>query len=736
MILQPDGTCIATSGNTVPDRNGNFISYSQINATDTNWYDTIGRQALRIEKTVNQTDLGVLDSDGSLQHYIVEYGNFSIRTAFGCPNVTEYMKQNIRLPIKLKLPTNQEYVFEYEPTPSQTGFITGRLKGVTLPTGGVYQYTYPGSNGGMDCVSGSVNHLTRRMGDGIIWSVWTFDRNLNVTKETSPSTAYESEANQSVYNFSGTDLIQEKLYQGLESPGNLRRTNDYTYSVDHRPLTITASLNDKTPIQKKRSSFLYDIYGNVTKIIDYPFFTSLPTTSIRTIEITYLTTPTYIDKNLVSLPQQVIIKDGNGETKSRTNYGYDLPNSLICNDSATGANHHDHTNFGCNYQIRGNLTDVTVYLNPTSGSEPIKKVFKYDQLGNLVSTKTDAGPERTWTYTVNTQWSLAESEFLGLEIINSRQFYFNTGIPMSETDPNGQIQTFSYDKVNRIKTINRGYDNSIISVLYDDQQNEVVWFSPIDATRQIVKKSKYDLFNRMIKETTSDDAGSIFSIFEQEYDPFSRPYRQRNPYREENEPGFWWETRYDALGRVFMLIPPDGSASGTNKTTFVFAGNETTITDPAGKQRKKVEDALGRITALYEADPGNSNSLSVVTNYSYDVFDNLIQVNQGNQVRSFSFDAIGRKTAENSPEAGLVQFKYQNWGALKQKIDARNVKTNYTYDNFGRLTGKSFDLTGASFGIRSSGVINYGFGTDPAQFNRGRLTSMTDDSGIERYSYL
>lgn len=68
MILQPDGTCIATSGNTVPDRNGNFISYSQINATDTNWYDTIGRQALRIEKTVNQTDLGVLDSDGSLQH--------------------------------------------------------------------------------------------------------------------------------------------------------------------------------------------------------------------------------------------------------------------------------------------------------------------------------------------------------------------------------------------------------------------------------------------------------------------------------------------------------------------------------------------------------------------------------------------------------------------------------------------------------------------------------------------
>jgi hypothetical protein len=62
-----------------------------------------------------------------------------------------------------------------------------------------------------------------------------------------------------------------------------------------------------------------------------------------------------------------------------------------------------------------------------------------------------------------------------------------------------------------------------------------------------------------------------------------------------------------------------------------YNGNTVTVTDQAGKARKSVTDALGRLASIYE-DPSGWN---YQTSYSYDVLDDLITVNQGLQTRSF-----------------------------------------------------------------------------------------------------
>ena len=73
---------------------------------------------------------------------------------------------------------------------------------------------------------------------------------------------------------------------------------------------------------------------------------------------------------------------------------------------------------------------------------------------------------------------------------------------------------------------------------------------------------------------------------------------------------------------LFRSTTPDSA-----KVATVYSGNQVTVTDQAGKDRKSVTDALGRLIQVYE-DPGG---LNYITSYAYDVLDNLLTVTQGTQ---------------------------------------------------------------------------------------------------------
>src|SRR6185369_6564544 len=135
------------------------------------------------------------------------------------------------------------------------------------------------------------------------------------------------------------------------------------------------------------------------------------------------------------------------------------------------------------------------------------------------------------------------------------------------------------------------------------------------------------------------EGGSNYIKTEQQYDALGRADKVSNPYRNLSGTAEWTMTVFDALGRVTSITTPDSAVVGT-----AYSGNTVTGTDQAGKLRRSITDALGRLARLDE--PNSSNSLGDVSSpnqptiYSYDVLDNLIGVTQGVQTRTYVYDSL------------------------------------------------------------------------------------------------
>ena len=142
------------------------------------------------------------------------YASFSVKTHFACPSVTEYTGTGVFLITQLTLTNGQSYSFTYEPTPTIPGSVTARIKTVTLPTGGSYEYDYPTTgNNGIACGDASVLSLTRIVNDGTA-NTWQFVRSGGVgfptTTVTAPKLPYDSVGNTTVFTFSGAHVTVQK----------------------------------------------------------------------------------------------------------------------------------------------------------------------------------------------------------------------------------------------------------------------------------------------------------------------------------------------------------------------------------------------------------------------------------------------------------------------------------------------------------------------------------------------
>jgi hypothetical protein len=222
------------------DPNGNVISASVVGSVTT-WTDARGANVLIVDKTSNPTIYKYQDTTGTYQQIRVTTSSFNIKTNFACTGVTEYTG-SASLPTRIDLPNGQFYALSYEPTPSFSGYYTGRLQRLTLPTGGYVEYDYTGANDGVNCSDGTTMGLNRIINDATTSNTWTYARNpATTTTVTAPLLPYDSIANQTVLTFdtSGHETTR-KVYQG-SSTGTLLRTVNTTWSAGS-PATRTTIL--------------------------------------------------------------------------------------------------------------------------------------------------------------------------------------------------------------------------------------------------------------------------------------------------------------------------------------------------------------------------------------------------------------------------------------------------------------------------------------------------------------
>ena len=80
------------------------------------------------------------------------------------------------------------------------------------------------------------------------------------------------------------------------------------------------------------------------------------------------------------------------------------------------------------------------------------------------------------------------------------------------------------------------------------------------------------------------------------------------------------------------------------------------------------------------------------TSYTYDVLNNLTQVSQGSQTRTFAYDSLKRSTSAANPESGTVTINaYDNNGNVLVSTDARGVSTHVSYDELNRPTRRWYN---------------------------------------------
>jgi len=225
----------------------------------------------------------------------------------------------------------------------------------------------------------------------------------------------------------------------------------------------------------------------------------------------------------------------------------------------------------------------------------------------------------------------------------SDTYDFNTGLILTQTDPNNQQTSHQYlDPLNRTTDIaypDSGHTHfryATTSVEIDRLMNATTG-SSIKATLNV------DGLGRETSRVLAEDSGSITTVTQ--YDPMGRVASMSNPYRGTSNPGQITQYQYDALGRQAHVIEADGVST----LGWTYTGNVTTSNDEAGNSWTRTSDALGRLTKVLE--PGG-----LETDYGYDTLSNLMSAVQvgvaGETVRTrtFSYDGLSRLVTSTNPE--------------------------------------------------------------------------------------
>ena len=466
-----------------------------------------------------------------------------------------------------------------------------------------------------------------------------------------------------------------------------------------------------------KRTFSYDNsvpYNNQSDVYEYDFGVGVPGALMRRTHTDYLTSSSYTgtDVHLRSLPVQTSIYDAGGIERARASFEYDnyTPDT---NHAALldrfGISSFD-SSFTTSYATRGNATATTHYLLNSSGSVigSISAYAQYDIAGNVVKAIDARGYATNLEYADrfgapdgDAQSNVAPPELGGLtsyafatKVTNAQghiafaQFDYYLGRPVDGQDANGVVASGYYsDPLDRPTQVRRAVGTSAASQTsfsYDDTNRIITTTSDLNNNNDngLVGKALYDNLGRTI-ETRQYEGGTNYIAAQVQYDALGRAFKTSNPFRPWNlESPIWTTTAFDALGRVTSVTTPDNAVASSS-----YTGNTVTVTDQAGKARKSVADALGRLSTVYE-DPSGVN---YSTSYSYDALDNLITVSQGAQTRTFVYDSLKRLTSATNPESGTVSCDYDNNGNLLRKTDARNITTTFVFDALNRPTSKSYN---------------------------------------------
>ena len=601
------------------------------------------------------------------------------------------------LPTELDLPDGRRYTFAYD--------NTGRVDAVTLPTGATIHYSYT-----VDCTGGGAGNSLLTRWDSVNGNAeeWSWVRSQQgggavQTTETSP------DQNDGVFSFAapywvgeGGALTEADFYQG--TGGSRTKLESIAYSntltnnyVTGQGLTYELYQNGQ-PALWRQVIFSYNDFGQALYQYDYDWGACLSCGALLRNATTSYTT---LLGGAMNLPAQTTVSPytGSGGQIAQTNYNY---------DSATG-----------------NLLSVQEYVNSTAY---LTKSFAYNPNGTI-ATATDTNSGVT-AYTYGNSGAGGCTDASGNGIFPTKiqgpvaaagfataVWNCTGGVEVSSTDANGLETQIAYDTgADEWRPLQlTAPDGSVTSISYisANQVERAMTFNSGASTSDTL--TTLDGLGRPILAQQRQGPGSAnFDTVQAGYDAMDRVVSVSMPFTQTAGVGggtVFTTTSYDALSRPLLVTDGGGGTVG-----YSYADNDVLTTvgpAPAGENTKRKQeefDGLGRLRSVCEINTlggdgacGQAVAQSgYLTVYARNALGQITQVTQNaqttpTQTRTFSFDQLGRLTAETNPESGTTAYTFDSdatcgisEGDLVKRVDANGNTTCYAYDALHRVTQISY----------------------------------------------
>jgi len=489
--------------------------------------------------------------------------------------------------------------------------------------------------------------------------------------------------------------LASQFIQSSAPNGTVLQSDTYTWSqtpssgnpyISMKVSVINPGASNQQSVQTTQS---LDQYGNTLQAVIYPYNNS--STPLRTYNNTYLSSSTYTSNYILNRLLTTTLTTG-GVTKTLVNNCYDGKVVTGQTGCVTNPSWGPNTPYGyqpptreidsnppISFANRGLVSQTITPAKSTSMTYYSYGGFASGSSsdGATVTASADSATNYAAPQSVTTQsysetigynpW-LAISQATGANGEQLSMTYDSAGRPLSGVSPYGATTTYSYSASGVIPAwqSKSGPDGGTTTTL--------------------------DGLGRAIRVARSDSTG-VKSYTDTVYAPCAcSPLGKLQQVSQPYAPGTatqqigWTVYNYDGLGRTLSVRQPDAQST----TTYAYSGNQTTVTDPAGKWKTFTNDVDGNLVTVTEPDPANQPGGTLTTSYAYDWMKHLTGVTmargKATQTRTFVYDDAGRLTSAMNPENGTVTYTYNADNTLQVKHDAKGQDTVYTYDSAKHVT--------------------------------------------------
>ena len=308
----------------------------------------------------------------------------------------------------------------------------------------------------------------------------------------------------------------------------------------------------------------------------------------------------------------------------------------------------------------------------------MEEIYKYDELGNMISHKDFNGNTTFYEYDSNGNLIKKTYDDNTFETYT----YYANGLKESASSKKGKL-TFIYDERNRIVS-QKDVNGAEIKYNYDKCGNIVKVTTDLGAVSYV-----YDKLNRLISVTDYNGLKTTYG-----YDLVGNRSSMLYPN------GTKAEYTYDTLNRLISLKNIDSKGDIISSYDYVLeaAGNRTKITENTGRTIEYSYDAAYKVTG--EKIKNSDGSILTIT-YQYDKVGNRIKKTTDGKETLYTYDINNRVIS-----SGDEVYTYDKNGNTLSKRGMDDV-TKYTYNLNNKLilieteeedekssTGYTYDVDG------------------------------------------